>query len=118
MAFIPEGKTARVRFYIHDVFVRFRVAGTLEIWNRIDTGNRWDNSYKMDGFGLRRLDPDYQHNTVVLDIEFDSYPDLNNPNQENKIPVLVDNRHIDNLIIRSDDTFLEDINHLKSLVDL
>lgn len=118
VAFIPEGKTARCRYDWHDVFVRFRVAGTLIIYHRIDTNDRWQSDYAHDIFGLRRLDAGYEHNIVIIQIDFDSYPDLKNPNSKRKIVIDADSRRIDNLIIQSDDRFLEDVNHLKQLVDL
>lgn len=118
MAFVPEGKTARVRYSYHDTFVRFRVAGTLIFWHRIDTGSRWDNDYKKDIFRLDRLDPEYQHNCIEVEVEFDSYPDIDNPGCKKKIHVDVHNRNIDNLVITAEDKYLEDINHFKQLIEL
>lgn len=115
IAFIPEGKTARCRYSFHDTFVKFRVAGTLIIWHRYDLKGSAYNGFHNDCYGLRRLDPVYHHNNIVIEIEFDTYPDVN---RDDKIAIMVHDRYIDNLIIRADDRFLEDINHLKELVDL
>lgn len=114
IAFIPEGKTVRCRYWWHDVFVNFRVAGTLIVWHRFDLKTS-SGHFTDENYGLQRLDPEYHHNTVVLEIEFDTYPDITDGRQ---IEISVHDRFIDNLIVRADDTFLEDINQLKSLIHL
>lgn len=116
IAFIPEGKTARCRYFYHDVFVQFRVAGTLIVWHRFDLkSSSFGGGFRNDNYGLKRLDPNYHHNTLVIEIEFDTYPVVE---KDKKIAVMIHSRHIDNLIIRANDQFLEDINHLKDLVEL
>ena len=90
--------------------IEFLVEGTLEFWNPFSPNDYYEHNKE---FGINRLAEDFQHNEVIIFPEFRCMP-----RKKDAIDVSLLGRNIDTLIVRCTDEYIEDVEHLKAIINL
>lgn len=107
---ILKNATVRVQYSYIDPTIEFLVEGTLELWNPFSQ----DDYYRRNQeFGTKRLAEKFQHNEVVILPEFRCMP-----RKKDAIEVSLYGRNINTLIVRCTDEYIEDVEHLKAVINL
>ena len=107
---ILKNATVRVQYSYTDPTIEFLVEGTLELWNPFSP----DDYYRRnEEFGTKRLAENFQHNEVVILPEFRCMP-----RKKDAINVSLHGRNINTLIVRCSDEYIEDVEHLKAIINL
>ena len=107
---ILKNATVRVQYSYTDPPIEFLVEGTLELWNPFSP----DDCYgRNEEFGIKRLAENFQHNEVIIFPEFRCMP-----RKKDAIDVSLHGRNINTLIVRCTDEYIEDVEHLKAIINL
>ena len=107
---ILKNATVRVQYSYTDPTIEFLVEGTLELWNPFIPNDYYGRN---KDFGIKRLADDFQHNKVVILPEFHCMP-----RKKDAIDVSLHGRNINTLIVRCTDEYIEDVEHLKTIINL
>ena len=93
-----------------DPAIEFLVDGTLELWNPFSPDDYYGRNKE---FGIKRLAENFQHNEVIIFPEFRCMP-----RKKDAIDVSLHGRNINTLIVRCTDEYIEDVEHLKAIINL
>ena len=107
---ILKNATVRVQYSYTDPTIEFLVEGTLELWNPFSLNDYYGRN---KDFGIKRLAEDFHHNKVVILPEFRCMP-----RKKDAIDVSLHGRNINTLIVRCTDEYIEDVEHLKAIINL
>jgi hypothetical protein len=107
---ILKNATVRVQYSYMDPIIEFLVEGTLELWNPFSQD---DHYHRNREFGTKRLAENFQHNEVVILPEFRCMP-----RKKDAIEVSLYGRNINTLIVRCTDEYIENVEHLKAIINL
>ena len=107
---ILKNATVRVQYSYTDPPIEFLVEGTLEFWNPFSPNDYYEHNKE---FGIKRLAENFQHNEVIILPEFRCMP-----RKKDAIDVSLHGRNINTLIVRCTDEYIEDVKHLKAIINL
>lgn len=107
---ILKNATVRVQYSYTDPPIEFLVEGTLELWNPFSPDDYYGRNKE---FGIKRLAENFQHNEVIIFPEFRCMP-----RKKDAIDVSMHGRNINTLIVRCTDEYIEDVEHLKAIINL